>query len=174
MVFLGFDMLVGVLVVGGCLKDIWHRVIPKWCTVGIFLLAVTVNILKFGWLSGIINTLTGALFLTSMYLMLGVMFKQRLGGGDWKLIIALGAYVGWNDMSGLLPIQLFFAGIMELLHFAVRSKAILPWSFVMAFKDRLIAELYGYADPVVYAYGPFIGLPFIFFLLLKNYLLFLI
>jgi prepilin peptidase CpaA len=87
------------------------RRIPNWLTVPGFLIGVSANTLAGGW-AGLKASLLGAGL--GLLLLLPFVFLRSLGAGDWKLAGALGAFVGWKVLAGLLMGSVFVAGIMAL------------------------------------------------------------
>lgn len=160
-----FCLAVTILVILGCYHDIKTKIIPLWCTVSIFLLGIISHILNEG-LIGFGFAILGGICLLFIYLILMNRFAIKLGGGDIKLIIAIGTFVGINQLAILVPIQFFVSGIMELINFAILKKAYTPKKYVKEFWNRLTLERYKIAEPITHIYGPFIGLPFITYLII--------
>lgn len=88
-----------------------YRRIPNWLTVPGLVAGVVVNSLAGGW-AGTKASLLGAA------LGLGILFPlvllKSLGGGDWKLVGALGALLGPAGLIAVLVGAVFVAGFMAL------------------------------------------------------------
>jgi prepilin peptidase CpaA len=81
--------------------DIRHNKIRNWLTVPLFLLGIAINSALHGW-HGLASALLGfgavAVILTAVLMILG----PGIGGGDIKLMMALGALLGWPAAGWLL------------------------------------------------------------------------
>lgn len=88
------------------------RRIPNWLTVPGFVLGLSINTAFGGW-EGLKASLEGA------GLALGVLFLpvllRGMGAGDWKLMGALGAFLGPRNTVYVLLISIFIAGIMAVV-----------------------------------------------------------
>jgi prepilin peptidase CpaA len=104
-------MAVAVALVAGW-TDWRYRRIPNWLTVPGVVLGVSANVLTGGW-GGFKTSLLGAGF--GLLVLLPFVLLRSLGGGDWKLAGALGAFVGWQVLADLLMGSIFVAGIMALV-----------------------------------------------------------
>jgi prepilin peptidase CpaA len=91
----------------------WHsRRIPNWLTVPALLLGIVANALALGW-SGAKDALLGAGL--GLGVLLPFVLLKSLGGGDWKLVGALGAFLGPLRLITVLAITVLTAGVMALL-----------------------------------------------------------
>ena len=80
-------------------SDWRFRRIPNWLTVPGLLLGVAVNSLVWGW-AGARSSLLGALL--GLALLLPFVMVRSLGAGDWKLVGALGAFLGPQHLIAVL------------------------------------------------------------------------
>jgi len=87
------------------------RRIPNWLTVSGLLVGIAANLIGNG-LSGLKASLLGAGL--GLLLLLPFVLLRSLGGGDWKLAGALGAFLGPAALADLLVGSVFVAGIMAL------------------------------------------------------------
>jgi prepilin peptidase CpaA len=87
------------------------RRIPNWLTVPGLAVGILVNVLAHGWVGVKISFLGAGL---GLLVLLPFVFLRSLGAGDWKMAGALGAMVGWEDLTNLLIGSIFVAGIMAL------------------------------------------------------------
>src|SRR5579863_6137526 len=116
------------------------RRIPNWLTVCGLLLGITVNSLTRGWL-GAKDSLLGAGL--GLILLLPFVLLRSLGAGDWKLVGALGAFVGPQRLITVLFVTVLAAGIMAL--------ALVSWKrrFIETMRNigRLVASLFSFHLP---------------------------
>lgn len=89
------------------LSDLRNRRIPNRLTVPAFLIGLTINGCAGGW-HGLLRGVEGAGL--GLVLLLPVVLLRGLGAGDWKLMGALGAFVGPNMTIEILLISVFMAG----------------------------------------------------------------
>jgi prepilin peptidase CpaA len=88
------------------------RRIHNWLTVPALLLGIAANSLALGW-SGAKEALLGAGL--GLGLLLPFVLVRSLGGGDWKLIGALGAFLGPPRLIAVLVATILVAGAMALV-----------------------------------------------------------
>jgi prepilin peptidase CpaA len=88
------------------------RRIPNWLTVPGLLLGVTANSLAGGW-SGARNAALGAGL--GLVVLLPFVLVRSLGAGDWKLMGALGAFLGPRHLVVVLVGTLLVAGAMAAI-----------------------------------------------------------
>jgi prepilin peptidase CpaA len=88
------------------------RRIPNWLTVPALLLGIAANSLALGW-SGAKESLLGAGL--GLGLLLPFVLIRSLGGGDWKLIGALGAFLGPPRLIAVLVATILVAGAMAVV-----------------------------------------------------------
>lgn len=92
--------------------DFRSRRIPNWLTVAGFAVGVAANTVFSGW-SGLKTSLLGTL--VGLGLLLPFVLLRSLGGGDWKLAGALGAFTGPALLIDLLILSVFVAGMMAVM-----------------------------------------------------------
>lgn len=88
------------------------RRIPNWLTICGLLLGILVNSLTRGW-PGAKDSLLGAGL--GLGLLLPFVLMRSLGAGDWKLVGALGAFVGPSGLIAVLFATVLVAGLMALV-----------------------------------------------------------
>ncbi len=88
------------------------RRIPNWLTVPALLLGIGANSLALG-RSGAKEALLGAGL--GLGLLLPFVLIRSLGGGDWKLVGALGAFLGPPRLIAVLVVTIFVAGAMAVV-----------------------------------------------------------
>lgn len=88
------------------------RRIPNWLTICGLLLGILVNSLTRGW-PGAKDSLLGAGL--GLVLLLPFVLMRSLGAGDWKLVGALGAFVGPSGLIAVLFATVLVAGLMALV-----------------------------------------------------------
>ena len=97
--------------VGGW-TDWRSRRIPNWLTVPGLAIGIAVNSWASGW-PGLRASLLGAAM--GLALLLPFVLVRSLGAGDWKLVGALGAFLGPDRLLASLFVAVLVAGIMALV-----------------------------------------------------------
>ncbi len=97
------------LIAGG--HDWRTRRIPNWLTVSGAVVGVAVNSLTNGWI-GAKQSLIGLLL--GLAVLLPFVMVRSLGAGDWKLVGALGAFLGPRNLMAVLFAAIMVAGVMAL------------------------------------------------------------
>jgi len=100
------------LTILAALLDWRSRRIPNWLTVPGLLSGVVVHALIAGW-PGALFALKGAGL--ALILLLPLVALRALGAGDWKLMGAVGAFVGWQMFLFVLLGSIFASGIMAIV-----------------------------------------------------------
>src|SRR5882724_11868918 len=100
------------LTISAALLDWRSRRIPNWLTVPSFLAAVTLHVVLNGW-QGLRFTLAGGAL--ALVLLLPLVLLRALGAGDWKLMGAVGAFLGWKLFLFVLVGSIFASGIMAIV-----------------------------------------------------------
>ena len=103
-------LAVALAIVAGVM-DWRSRRIPNWLTVPGFFVGVIANTAVSGW-SGAKASLLGAGL--GLPLLLPFVLVRSLGAGDWKLIGALGAFLGPGNLLDVLLVTVLMAGAMAL------------------------------------------------------------
>jgi prepilin peptidase CpaA len=91
------------------------RRIPNWLTVSGFSLGITLNSLFGGW-HGAVASLEGAGL--GLGLLLPLVLLRGFGAGDWKLMGAIGALMGWRAMLWVLIASVLIsaaAGLVQIV-----------------------------------------------------------
>lgn len=88
------------------------RRIPNWLTVPTLFLGIGVNTLALGW-AGAKQSLLGAGL--GLGLLLPFVLVRSLGGGDWKLVGALGAFLGPPRLIAVLLVAALVAGAIAVV-----------------------------------------------------------
>ena len=108
----GVWMLAAVPAVVAGWTDWRFRRIPNWLTVPALVAGIAVNSLAAGWL-GAKESLLGAGL--GLGLLLPFVLIRSLGAGDWKLVGALGAFLGPSRLLTVLLGTILVAGLMALV-----------------------------------------------------------
>src|SRR5579862_3705668 len=89
----------------------WRR-IPNWLTVSGLVLGIVANAVVGRW-PGTRSALLGAAL--GLALLLPFVLVRSLGAGDWKLVGALGAFLGPQRLLAVLFVSVLVAGVMALM-----------------------------------------------------------
>jgi len=119
----GIEVILLTLVVGAAIYDVRYRRIPNWLTLAGVLAGIAMN-LFLTWdspqrWSGLGFSLKGMGLGFGLYLALYML--RAMGGGDVKLMAAIGAMVGWQDWFGVFIVTAIVGGIMAVL-FSIAKK----------------------------------------------------
>jgi prepilin peptidase CpaA len=107
----GVWMLATIPAVAAGWTDWRSRRIPNWLTVPALLIGIAANSLALGW-AGTKASLLGAAL--GLGLVLPFVLLKSLGGGDWKLVGALGAFLGPSRLLDVLVVSVLVAGAMAV------------------------------------------------------------
>jgi prepilin peptidase CpaA len=88
------------------------RRIPNWLTVPAFFLGIALNSVARGWAGAKYSLLGAGLGLLILF---PFVLVRSLGAGDWKLIGALGAFLGPHNLISVLFVTVLVAGLMALI-----------------------------------------------------------
>lgn len=124
------ELAANILVIGSlvaaAIVDLARREIPDTCSVAIIGAALLLVLAQpQHWRDALIAASAGiALFGAG-----AVLFAKGIwGGGDVKLIGALGAWIGWSGVPGFLLATAVFGGAVSLLILALRpAQRFVPW-----------------------------------------------
>ena len=89
-----------------------YRRIPNWLTLPAAAVGLLVNAALGGW-AGVKASLLGLGL--SLLVLLPFVVLKAIGGGDWKLVGALGAFLGPNRLIAVLIGSLIVAGAMAVV-----------------------------------------------------------
>jgi prepilin peptidase CpaA len=95
------------------------RRIPNWLTVPGFLTGIAANWILGGWHAAMAS-LEGAGL--ALGLLLPFVLLRGLGAGDWKLMGAVGAMVGWRPMLFVLFVSVLASGLMGVVQMIVTGR----------------------------------------------------
>ena len=97
------------------------RRIPNWLTVSGFFLGIILNAIMGGW-RGALGSLEGAGL--ALGLLLPLVLLRGFGAGDWKLMGAVGALMGWRGMLAVLIWSCLITGAAALVQIVFTRRAI--------------------------------------------------
>jgi prepilin peptidase CpaA len=111
----------GSLLVASCagVLDWRSRRIPNWLTVPGLVVGLAANALARGWRGGLFS-LEGAGL--ALGLLLPLVLLQGLGGGDWKLMGALGAWLGPEQVMLVLLAAILLCGLLAVVEMIRRGR----------------------------------------------------
>jgi prepilin peptidase CpaA len=102
-------------VVACWLTDVRTREIPNWLSFAAFVMGIVLNLLSFGG-AGLIHSLAGTL--VPVAILIGPFALGGIGGGDVKMMGAIGALLGpWLALNAVAA-GLILGGIIMVLHLA--------------------------------------------------------
>ena len=105
-------MLAGILALAAGWLDWRSRRIPNWLTVPALLVGILGNTIYAHW-PGAIAALEGAGL--GLLLLFPFVVMRAMGAGDWKLVGAMGAFLGPRPLLLVLVVALIVAGVMALV-----------------------------------------------------------
>src|SRR5579863_9799388 len=88
------------------------RRIPNWLTVSGAVIGLAANAILRGW-HGALTSLEGMGL--ALGLLLPLVLLRGFGAGDWKLMGAMGAMMGWRGMLSVLFVSAVISGIMAVI-----------------------------------------------------------
>jgi len=95
------------------------RRIPNWLTVPGALAGLTANVILRGW-HGAVLSLEGAGL--ALGLLLPLVLLRGLGAGDWKLMGAMGAVMGWQAMLSVLFVAALITTVAALFQMVAAKR----------------------------------------------------
>jgi prepilin peptidase CpaA len=98
-----------------CLAAAWDwrsRKIPNWLTVPGLVGGISLHAALTGW-HGALFALTGAGL--ALVMLLPLVLLRAFGAGDWKLMGAVGAFLGWKLFLFVLFGSIFASGLMAII-----------------------------------------------------------
>ena len=98
-----------------CIAAAWDwrsRKIPNWLTVPGLVVGITLHATLAGW-HGAIFALEGAGL--ALVLLLPLVLLRAFGAGDWKLMGAVGAFLGWKLFLFVFVGSVFASGFMAIV-----------------------------------------------------------
>jgi len=112
-------LLVVFVAVWAGVMDWRYRRIPNWLTLPSTAVGLLVNAALGGW-AGVKASLLGLGF--GLLVLLPFVVLKAIGGGDWKLVGALGAFLGPNRVISVLIGSLIVAGAMAAVLVVVKGR----------------------------------------------------
>ena len=98
--------------------DFRSRKIPNWLTVPAFVAGLTLRTVLFGW-PGAKSALEGTGL--ALLVLLPLVLMRALGAGDWKLMGAVGAFLGPLMFLFVLLGSILVSGIMAIVEMARKT-----------------------------------------------------
>jgi len=96
-----------------------YRRIPNWLTLSGPITGLGANVIAAGWPGAKASLLGAALGLLVLFPFVAL---RALGGGDWKLIGALGAFLGPGRLVDVLVAAMIVAGVMAVILIIVKRR----------------------------------------------------
>jgi len=101
------------------ITDLRARKIPNWLTYPAVPFAVLLHALAGGWHGAKLSLLGAAL---GLGLLLPFVLLRSLGGGDWKLVGALGAFFGWHRLWEVLLYTLLINAVLAVITILTKKR----------------------------------------------------
>jgi prepilin peptidase CpaA len=101
------------------ITDLRARRIPNWLTYPAIPVAIALHAIAGGWHGARLSLLGAALGLA---LLLPFVLLRSLGGGDWKLVGALGAFFGPRRLIDVLVATLLINALMAIVLIVTRKR----------------------------------------------------
>ena len=112
--------LLSAIVLIAAVFDIRTRRIPNWLTGLGIAIGFGVNMYERGAFGGMVFSLSGLAVAATVYLLLYVL--RALGGGDAKLMMAVGAFAGWQNWIGIFIVAALAGGIAAIILAAAKGR----------------------------------------------------
>jgi prepilin peptidase CpaA len=112
-------VLIAVVLLAG-IYDVRTRRIPNWICLSGIVLGIALNAFVYRGLPGLILALEGLGLGFGVYFILYAL--HAMGGGDVKLMAAVGSLVGWRDWLGIFFITALVGGVLALIVVLLRGR----------------------------------------------------
>jgi prepilin peptidase CpaA len=112
-------MLSAMFALAAGITDLRWRRIPNWLTYPAAPIAVGLHGLAGGWPEARLSVEGLAL---GLGLLLPFVLLRSLGGGDWKLVGVLGAWVGWRHLVNVLVATLLVNALMAIVLMVAKKR----------------------------------------------------
>jgi prepilin peptidase CpaA len=106
------------LVAVAALYDVLTRRIPNWLTLSGVIAGFAINFMLHR-MDGLRDSLLGLALAFTVYFALFAV--RAMGGGDVKLMAAVGAFVGWKSWASIFVITAILGGAVALVSLATRG-----------------------------------------------------
>jgi len=127
------ELVLMVMLLAAAILDVRYRRIPNWLTVSGLVLGLAMNTVIGAPDAGFVFSLTGFLVAFAIYAALYAV--RAMGGGDVKLMAAVGALLGWQRWAGLFFVTALIGGVMAILVVVARrrlTKTLFNVSFILS------------------------------------------
>ena len=112
-------ILSALFAVAAGITDLCARRIPNWLTYPAIPIAIALHAIADGWHGARLSLLGAAL---GLGLLLPFVLLRSLGGGDWKLVGALGAFFGPRRLIDVLVATLLINALMAIVLIVTRKR----------------------------------------------------
>ncbi len=127
------------IAVVAAVADLRTKRIPNWLTYGGIISALAGRLVMLGW-PGLKDGLEGMLLGSSVFLILFVL--GGMGGGDVKLMAAVGAFAGTASIAPLLIATAVAGGVMAVVMMTLRGRILITlWNSLELARHHMTAGL---------------------------------
>lgn len=121
--FLAYSILCSILIVVGII-DYYHQIIPDTINIFGFVCGLMFHVINFSSLLNFLQYLLGFLVGGGFLLLIAVVTKGAMGGGDIKLMAMLGFWLGWKLTLLNLFLSFILGGFISIILIFLKFKDI--------------------------------------------------
>lgn len=119
--FIGYSILCSILIVVAVI-DYYHQIIPDTINIFGLICGILFHAINFAGFSSLFQYLLGFLIGGGFLLLIAVVTKGAMGGGDIKLMAMLGLWIGWKFTLLNLFLSFFLGGLISILLMVLKFK----------------------------------------------------
>lgn len=119
--FLGYAVLCSILIVVAVI-DYYHKIIPDTINIFGLIFGLIFHAINFSNFSNLLQYIFGFLIGGGFLLLIAVLSKGAMGGGDIKLMAVLGFWLGWKFTLLILFLSFFLGGLISIILILLKIK----------------------------------------------------
>lgn len=120
--FIGYSILCSTLIVIAII-DYYHQIIPNTINFFGLICGLTFHAISFTTFSNLLQYLSGFLIGGGFLLLIAIITKGAMGGGDIKLMAVIGLWLGWQHTILTLFLSFLLGGIISIILILFKLKA---------------------------------------------------